>query len=148
MANTYTQLYIQTVFSPRNKEYLIQQSWENELQKYISGIIQNKGHKLIAINGMPDHIHLFFGMKPHQSLSNLVKDIKANSSKWINQKRFVKGKFFWQEGYGAFSYGHSQIDNVAKYIINQKKYHKNKSFMEEYLLFLRKFEIEFKNKFL
>jgi len=147
MANTYTQIYIQTVFSPKNRSCLIQASWEDEMQKYITGIVQNNGHKMIAINGMPDHIHLFFGMKPHQSLSDLVRDIKSNSSAWINKKRFVRGKFSWQEGFGAFSYGHSQIDNVAKYVLNQKAHHKKKSFREEYLLLLKKFEIEFKNEY-
>lgn len=147
MANTFTKIYIQTVFSPKNKEYLINQNWENELQKYITGIVQKKGHKLIAINGMPDHIHIFLGMKPHQGLSDLVRDIKSNSSRWINQNRFVNGKFLWQEGYGAFSYSHSQIPNVANYIENQKRHHKKKSFRDEYLKFLRKFEIEFKEDY-
>ncbi len=147
MANTYTKIYIQAVFSPINRECLIQPKWEDELHKYITGIVQNKGHKMIAINGMPDHIHLFFGMKPNQSLSDLMRDVKSNSSKWINEKRFLKGKFMWQEGFGAFSYGHSQIDNVAKYILNQKEHHKKRSFKEEYLLLLRKFEVEYKNEY-
>ncbi len=147
MANTYTQIYIHTVFSPLNRESLILAEWENELQKYITGIVQSKGHKMIAINGMPDHIHIFFGMKPNQSLSSLVQDIKSNSSKWINEKGFVKGKFSWQEGFGGFSYGHSQIDKVAKYVMNQKEHHKKKSFRSEYLSLLEKFEIDFKNKY-
>jgi len=147
MANTYTQIYIQTVFSPKYRGCLIQQGWENELQKYITGIIQNKGHKMIAIDGMPDHVHIFMGMKPHQGLSDLVRDIKSDSSRWINQNKFVKGKFAWQEGYGAFSYSHSQITNVANYIANQKHHHKKKSFKEEYFELLMKFEIEFKNEY-
>jgi REP element-mobilizing transposase RayT len=148
MANTFTQFYIQVVFSPMNRDCLIHASWEDELYKYITGIVQNNRHKMIAINGMPDHIHIFYGMKPHQGVSDLVRDIKANSSKWINQRRFVRGKFSWQEGYGGFSYGHTEIDSVAKYVMNQKDHHKKNSFREEYLLFLKEYEIEFKDEYL
>ncbi len=148
MANTYTKIYIQAVFSPQNREYLIHKNWEDELFKYITGIVQNNGHKMLSINGMPDHIHLFFGMKPNQSLSDLIRDVKSNSSKWINEKRFVRGKFLWQEGFGAFSYGHSQLDNVINYVMKQKEHHKKQSFKDEYLLFLKRFDIEFKNEYI
>lgn len=119
MPNTYTQIYIQSVFVVQNRESLIMPHWKDELFKYITGIVQNNSHKLIAINGMPDHIHLFVGMKPNQSLSDLMQDVKGDSSKWINEREFVKGDFKWQAGFGAFSYSISQIDAVIKYIDNQ-----------------------------
>jgi len=147
MANTYTKIYIQAVFSPQNRRCLIQKSWEDELYKYITGIVQNNGHKMLAINGMPDHIHLFFGMKPNQALSDLIREIKSNSSKWINEKGFMREKFSWQAGFGAFSYGHSQLNDVISYIMKQKEHHKKGSFKDEYLLFLRKFDVEFKNEY-
>ncbi len=148
MANTYTKIYIQTVFAVRNRECIIHSSWENELFKYITGIVQNEGHKLLAINGISDHIHLFFGMKPDQSLSMLIQTVKSNSSKWVNEKSFIKGKFFWQEGFGAFSYGQSQISNVISYIMNQKEHHKKHNFHDEYLLFLKKFGVDYDNNYL
>ena len=147
MTNTYTKIYIQAVFSPQNRECLIHKNWEDELFKYITGIVQNNGHKMLSINGMPDHIHLFFGMKPNQSLSDLIRDVKSNSSKWINEKRFVRGKFNWQKGFGAFSYGHSQLDDVINYVMKQKEHHKKQSFKDEYILFLKKFDIEFKDEY-
>lgn len=148
MANTFTQIYIQVIFSPAYREALISKTWEEELYKYITGIIQGEGHKLIAINGHKDHIHIFIGMKPHQSLSDLIKLTKTHSTNWINERKFVKGKFIWQRGYGGFSYGHSQIDDVAKYIMNQKVHHQKNSFKEEYLLFLKKFDVEYKDEYL
>jgi putative transposase len=148
MANTFTQIYIQSVFTPLNRDCLIHSSWENDLQKYITGIIQNNGHKMLAINGMSDHVHIFFGKKPNQSESKIIQDVKSNSSKWINEKGFVKGKFSWQEGFGAFSYGHSQLNDVISYIQNQKEHHKKQSFREEYLLFLKKFNVEYNEKYL
>ena len=148
MANTYTQLYLHFVFSIKYREAVIHKNWKDELYKYITGIIQNNDHKLICINGMPDHIHILVGMKPTQSISDLLKDIKANSSKWINEKGFVKGKFEWQEGYGAFSYGRSQLNDVIKYIENQEEHHKRKSFKEEYIDFLEKFEITYNERFI
>jgi len=147
MANTYTQLYIQFVFAVQNRLSLIEPSWKNELYKYITGIVQNNKHKLIAINGMPNHIHVFIGYKPHQLIPDLLQDIKGSSSTWINKKGFVRGNFNWQEGYGAFSYSHSHIDRVVKYIINQEKHHKRQSFREEYLELLNKFEIEYNEKY-
>jgi putative transposase len=148
MSSTFTQIYIQIVFAVKGRESLINYSWEEDLFKYISGIVQNKGQKILAINGMPDHIHIFIGMKPTCCLSDLVREIKKASNEYINDNRFEKSKFKWQEGFGAFSYSHSNIDNVIKYILNQKEHHKLKTFKEEYLDFLAKFEIEFKEEYL
>lgn len=148
MSSTFTQIYIQIVFAVKGRESLINYSWEEDLFKYISGIVQNKGQKILAINGMPDHIHIFIGMKPTCCLSDLVREIKKASNEYINDNKFVKTKFKWQEGFGAFSYSHSNIDNVIKYILNQKEHHKLKTFKEEYLDFLAKFEIEFKEEYL
>jgi putative transposase len=148
MANTYTQIHIQAVFTVRNKECIISSSWGNELYKYITGIIQNNHHKVLAINGMPDHIHILFGMRPSQSLSDLLQDIKGDSSRWINQKKFIKGHFSWQEGYGAFSYSKTHISNVINYINNQGIHHKKQSFKEEYLNLLQEFDIQFDDQFL
>jgi putative transposase len=148
MANTYTQIYIHSVFCVQDRYCLINKAWEDELFKYITGIIQNHGHKLIAINGMADHLHIFIGMKPSQSLSELMQDIKGDSSKWINGRGFLRGRFSWQEGFGAFSYSASQIDNVVKYIINQKSHHKKETFIDEYKDILRKFKIEFDDRYL
>ena len=140
---TYTQIHIQLVFAVKFREGLIQSSWKDELYKYITGIIQNNNHKLLAINGMSDHIHILIGLRPVQSVSSLVNDIKSNSSKFINEKRFLPVRFEWQKGYGAFSYGRSQFPMVIDYILNQEKHHETKSFRAEYLNFLRKFEIDF-----
>ncbi len=148
MANTFTQIYIQTVFTVQNRISLIKSEWKIELYKYITGIVQNNGHKLIAINGMPDHLHVFIGMKPNQSLSDLMQDIKGDSSNWIHEKGFVKGRFEWQAGFGAFSYSISQIDKVVKYINNQTNHHKIKTFIEEYLDFLKKFKIPFDERYI
>ena len=131
MANTYTQIHIQTVFSVQDRDCIIRKSWKDELFKYITGIIQNHEHKLLAINGMPDHIHVFFEMRSSQSLSDLLQDIKGDSSKWLNQKGFVNGRFSWQEDYGAFSYGKSQVNNVIDYIKNQEIHHQKITFIEE-----------------
>ena len=147
MANTYTQIHIQFVFAVKSRTALIHNSWKDELYKYITGIVQNNGHKMICINGMPDHIHIFIGLRPNQAISKLMQDVKANSFRWINEKRFCKSKFEWQAGYGAFSYGKSQVESVISYIKNQEKHHAKKSFQEEYLEFLKKFEIEFDEKY-
>ena len=147
MANTFTQIYLHFVFAVKNRASLIQLEWKDELYKYITGIIQKNGHKLIAINGTSNHVHIFIGYKPIQLIPELMQDVKGSSSKWINEKRFVKGKFSWQEGYGAFSYSHSQIDQVVKYINNQEKHHKKQTFREEYLLLLKKFKIQFDEKY-
>ena len=148
MANTYTQLYIQFVFAVQNGTSLIQTAWKDELYKYITGIVQNNKHKLIAINGMSNHIHVFTGYKPHQLIPDLLQVIKGSSSAWINKKGFVKGKFRWQEGYGAFSYSHSHIDRVVKYIINQEQHHKKKTFKEEYIELLNRFNVDYDERYI
>lgn len=148
MANTYTQIHLQFVFAVKNRHSLIKASWKQELYSYISGIIEKQGHKLLAINGMTDHIHIFIGMRPTQSISDLLQDIKRNSALWINQKGFVNGKFEWQEGYGAFSYSKSHVSSVINYIENQEEHHKKISFRDEYLEFLKKFEIEYNEKYI
>ncbi|HAO22115.1 MAG TPA: IS200/IS605 family transposase [Desulfobacteraceae bacterium] len=148
MAGTFSQIYIQVVFAVKGRENLIGKSWKDELHKYIAGIIKGKEQKPIIVNGMPDHIHAFIGLRPSMAISDLVRDIKNNSSNFINKMKFVRGKFSWQEGYGAFSYAHSQIDNVYKYIMNQEEHHRKNTFREEYLNFLKKFEIEHEERFL
>ncbi len=145
---TYTQIHIQFVFAVKFRDALIKHEWKEELYKYITGIIQNNKHKLLIINSMPDHIHILVGMRPNQSVSDLVNDIKTNSSKFINEKRFLPVRFEWQKGYGAFSYGKSQVENVINYINNQEKHHHKKSFREEYLDFLQKFEVEYNEEYI
>ena len=143
MANVYTQVYLQLVFSPMRHENVIPQKHNEELQKYTTGIIQNRKHKLLAINFMPDHIHILIGYNPSQALPDLVRDIKANSSKFINEKKWLPGRFQWQEGYGAFSYSRSQLDDVIHYIKSQEEHHKRASFKEEYLKLLEKYEVDY-----
>lgn len=147
MANTYSQLYIHIVFAVKGRQNLISANWKEEIYKYITGIVTNKEQKLIAINGMPDHIHILIGLKPDKSISDLVRDIKANSSKFINDKRWINGKFEWQTGFGAFTYGHSQLTNIIKYIENQEEHHKTRTFKDEYIAFLKLFNIDFKNEY-
>jgi len=147
MPNTYSQIYIQVVFAVRGRENLISGKWKDELYKYICGIVKGNNEKVYAINGMPDHIHILLSIKPDTALSDLMRDIKASSSKWINTKKFVKGKFQWQEGFGAFSYSQSQLDSVIGYINNQEEHHSRKSFREEYLDLLKKFEIAYDEKY-
>ena len=147
MPNTYIQIHIHFVFAVKFRQYLIQNNWKEELYKYISGIIQNNNHKLIIINGMPDHIHILIGMRPTQSISNLMKDVKQFSSKWINEKKFINSRFEWQEGYGAFSYSKSQLENVINYIENQEEHHRKKTFLEEYKETLDKFEVAYELKY-
>lgn len=148
MAGTFSQIYIQLVFAVKDRESLIMPIWEEELYKYITGIVTNKGQKMLAINGMPDHIHLLVGIKPSCSSSDLVREIKKSTNEWISAKAFTKTKFQWQEGFGAFSYSHSALDNVIAYIQNQKEHHRKKSFKEEYKEFLRKYQIEHKDEYL
>jgi REP element-mobilizing transposase RayT len=126
---------------------LIKPELKENLHKYITGIITNQSHKLISINGMPDHLHILIGLRPSMALADLVRDIKADSSTYINKNRWVRGKFSWQEGYGAFSYGHSQLDTIIRYIQNQEKHHRRRSFKEEYLAWLKKYEIPFEEKY-
>ena len=141
MANTYTQIYIQVVFAVEARQCLIQPDRKEELQKYISGIVSRQGQKLIAIHCMPDHTHVLIGLKPNMALSDLVGDIKAGSSNHINENKWVLGRFSWQEGFGGFSYSHSQLTDVIRYIQNQEKLHARKSFREEYLHLLEKFDV-------
>jgi REP element-mobilizing transposase RayT len=148
MANTYSQIYLQSVFAVQNRISLIQSLWKDDLYKYITGIAQNNGHKLLAINGTSDHLHIFIGYNTKQLVPNLLQDIKGSSSKWINEKHLVAGKFSWQAGYGTFSYSHSQIDQVIRYINNQEQHHKKQSFQDEYIQLLNKFNIPFDEKFI
>ena len=148
MANTYTQLHIQLVFAVKYREALIQKEWKERLHQYITGILQQNEHKLLQINSMPDHIHIFIGMRPHQSISALMQNAKSESTKWINNQKLCASSFNWQEGYGAFSYGRSQIDQVCKYVLNQKQHHAVKSFKTEYIDLLTLFEISFNDKYL
>ncbi len=143
MANTYTQIYIQIVFAVRNRATFISPRWKERLHKYITGIVQNKGHKLLAINSMPDHLHIFIGMKPDEALSDLVRDVKRDSTNFVNQEIKPPGKFAWQEGFGAFSYSRSDIDAVVKYILRQEEHHRRKTFREEYETFLKEFAVEY-----
>ena len=148
MAGTFSQIYIQIVFAVKSRENLIDNSWKTELHKYIAGTIKGKGQKPIIVNGMPDHIHAFVGLKPKKAISDLVRDIKNNASNFINDHKLVKGKFAWQEGYGAFSYSHSHIGKVYDYILNQEKHHQKETFKQEYLNFLKIFAVEHDEKFL
>ncbi|MBK6485138.1 MAG: IS200/IS605 family transposase [Chitinophagaceae bacterium] len=148
MAGTFSQIYIQVVFAVKGRQNLIQKAWKDDLHKYMAGIIKGKKQKSIIVNGMPDHIHAFIGLKPAMAVSDLVRDIKNNSTNFINDRKLVKGKFSWQDGYGSFSYGHSQIDKVYKYILNQEQHHRKKTFREEYLDFLKKFEVPYDEKYL
>lgn len=148
MPNTYTKLYVQFVFVVKYRDNFIQKTWKDELYKYITGIVQNKGHKVIAINGMPDHVHLFVRLHPNQSMSELMRDVKANSSKWINERNFSTRKFFWQEGFGAFSYHESLLSTVANYVANQEEHHRKKSFRQEYIGLLEEFDVDFDETYL
>ncbi len=147
MPNTYTQIYIQIIFAVYLRQPLIKDLFRIKLHKYISGIIDKKGHHLIRINSMPDHIHILIGLQPDRSLSDLVRDIKANSSKFINENNYCKTKFQWQKGYSAFSYSHSQLNNVIEYINNQKEHRKGRTFKEEYLEFLKKFNVVYDERY-
>jgi len=148
MPGTFSQIHIKIVFAVKGRENFISKSWREELNKYISGIIREKGQKPLIVNGMSDHIHAFFGLRPSIKLSDLVRDIKNNSTNFINDKKFSKYKFSWQDGFGAFSYSYSHIDKVYKYILNQEDYHKKRTFKEEYIELLKKFEIEYNEKYL
>ena len=148
MANTYTQIYIHVVFAVEGRQSLIKSEHNDELQKYITGIVSGQKQKLIAINNMPDHLHLLVGLRPDSSLSDLLRDIKANSSKFINEQRWVVGRFSWQEGFGAFSYSRSQLGTVIRYIENQQKHHTKKSFRDEYVALLEKFGVEYDTRYI
>ena len=148
MAGSYSQIYLQYVFAVKGRRNLLKKPWREEVFKYISGIIKGKNQKPIIVNGVSDHVHVFVGLKPSMNIPDLIRDIKNNSSNFINENKWVKGKFSWQEGYGVFSYSHSQIGNVYRYIANQEAHHKKKTFKEEYVDLLVKFEIEYDEKYL
>ena len=133
MARTFTQLHVQLVFAVKGRESLVKKEWKEELYKYITGIVQNQGHKMLAINGMPDHIHIFIGYKPTQIIPDLVETIKTDSNHFIKRMGFTPFKFSWQEGYGAFSYSRSQVPSVCQYIMKQEEHHRKKTFREEYI---------------
>ena len=148
MANTYTQIYIQVVFAVEGRQNLIAPEHNDELQKYITGIVSAQRQKLIAINNMPDHLHLLVGLRPDAALSDLVRDVKAGSSKFINEKCWVIGRFSWQEGFGAFSYSRSQLGTVIHYIQNQQTHHAKQTFRDEYVELLQKFEVEYDGRYI
>jgi len=148
MANTFTQIHIHAVFAVQNRISLINKGWQERLYKYIIAIIQKHGHKVLSIGGMEDHVHILFGFRPTQALSTLMQEVKRDSSAWINQNRFVMGKFSWQEGYGAFSYSKSQISDVVKYIENQENHHVKRSFTDEFRKILDNFGIEYDNRYI
>jgi len=148
MANTFSQIYLQFVFAVKNRQCLISSEHKEELHKYVTALVQNRKAKMLAVNCMPDHIHLFVGFKPTILISDFVKEIKVESNEFVNSKNWIKGKFSWQEGYGVFSYSHSHIDAVIKYILNQELHHRKNTFKEEYLNLLEKFEVPFEEKYL
>ncbi|MDE1193493.1 MAG: IS200/IS605 family transposase [Arachidicoccus sp.] len=147
MSNSYSQIHIQFVFAVKYRTALISNEWKERLYQYITGIFRQNKHKVLQINGMPDHIHIFIGMRPHQSISSLIQNVKTESSKWIKAQK-LSPSFAWQEGYGAFSYSRSQINNVVHYIQNQEKHHKKETFLDEYKKFLTAFEIEWDEKYI
>ncbi len=148
MANTYSQLLIHVICAVQGRQNLISPKWKNELFKYITGIVSNKNQKMLCINGVADHIHILIGLKPDIAISDLVRDVKNNSATFINTKKFIRGKFNWQKGFGTFSYSNSQKDKVVKYILNQENHHRRKTFKEEYIEFLKKFNVEYNEKYL
>ncbi len=148
MANTYSQMYVQVVIVVKFREALIQKAWKEELYKYITGIVTNTGQKMLRINGVENHIHMLVNIQPNMALSDLMRDIKANSTKWINEQDFCKHSFRWQEGFGAFTYSISQLENVINYIDKQEEHHKTKSFKSEYLALLKNFEVDYKEEYL
>ena len=148
MPNTYTQLYIQYVFAVQNRTALLKEPIREEIQKYLSGIASKNGHKMLALYCMPDHAHLFLGLNPSQSISSLANDLKSNSSKWINEKKLLKQKFNWQNGYGAFSYHKGMLSTICQYIETQPEHHQKRSFKDEYLDLLREFDVEFNEQYL
>ena len=148
MANTFTQCYFQLVFAVKNRDALIKKEWKPEMEMYITGIVQNHRHKMLAIGAMPDHIHLLIGYNVNQLIPDLVEEIKTSSNSWIKGKKLSKFKFEWQKGYGAFTYSHSQIDTLAKYILSQEEHHKKKPFNEEYLELLEKNSVDFNQEYM
>ena len=148
MANTYTQLHIQLVFAVKYRLALIEKEWKEQLHQYITGIIQQNNHKVLQINSMPDHIHIFIGMRPDQSISSLVQNVKTESNKKIKENNFCKSIFAWQEGFGGFSYSKSHVDDVIRYIQNQEAHHKKETFLDEYRKLLKAFEVEYDERYI
>jgi REP element-mobilizing transposase RayT len=148
MADTYSQAYFHLVFAVKHRNALIKKEWKNDLEKYITGTIQNHSHKLLAIGAMPDHIHIYIGYNLNHLIPKLVEEIKTSSNRWIKEQKLSNFKFDWQKGYGAFTNSKSQLDGVVKYVLNQETHHKKKTFREEYLEILKKNEIEYKDKYL
>ncbi len=148
MANTFTQIHIHVVFSVQNRISLINERWQEQLYRYITAIIQKHGHKVLVIGGMSDHIHILFGFRPTQSLSNLMQELKRDSSEWINQNKFTLGRFSWQEGYGAFSYSKSQLPSVMNYIQTQQEHHSKQTFIEEYQKILNEWDIDYEKRYI
>lgn len=148
MANTYTQINIQLIFAVKGRENLLKDNFRQDLFKYISGILNGNNQHPLAVNGYKDHVHAFFELNPINSISEIARIVKTNSSKWINENKFLQCKFHWQTGYGAFSYSRSQRDSVIKYVMNQEEHHKTKTFKEEYIDFLKAFGIQYDSKYL
>ena len=148
MPDTYTQLHIQLVFAVKYRQALIEKAWKDELDKYTTGIIQSNGHKLLQINSMPDHTHILLGMRPNQAISSLVQNVKAETTKWIQEKKFCSKRFAWQNGFGAFSYSKSHVENVVRYIKNQEAHHAKQKFLDEYREILRKFGVPYDEQYI
>ncbi|WP_439490873.1 IS200/IS605 family transposase [Algoriphagus sp.] len=148
MPNTYTQIHIHLIFAVKFRKAQIQPSWKERLHQYLTGIIQANKHKVLQIESMPDHIHILFGMRPDQSLSSLIQNVKTESSKWINVNKLSSSKFHWQDGFGAFSYSKSQLPQVIKYIQNQEEHHSKKTFIEEYKSILDAFDLDWDEKYI
>lgn len=148
MANTYTQLYIHAVFAPKYQSGALTTPFDARLHRYIIAILQNRGHDFLAINSLTDHMHLFFGLNPKESVASIMAEVKAESSRWINREQLVPGKFYWQEGYGAFSHSKSQVDGVVKYIINQQEHHRHITFLDEYRKMLQDFGVDYEDQYL
>jgi REP element-mobilizing transposase RayT len=147
MANTYTQLHVQFVFAVKFRTALIQKTWKNEMHKYITALIQNHDHKMLQINSMPDHVHIFLGMRPYEAISSLVQHVKSETTKWIKEKGFAPS-FAWQDGFGAFSYSRSHVQKVIRYIQNQETHHKKEHFLDEYRRMLKVFDIDFDEQYI
>ncbi len=147
MPGTFTQLYVQCIFAVKGRQKLLNKTWREDVFKYMAGILTNKGQKPIIINGVEDHVHLLIGLTSSVSISELIRDVKNNSSQFINNHNWVRGKFYWQEGFGAFTYSHSQLDMIYNYVKNQEEHHKVKSFKEKYLAFLNKFNVTYEEKY-
>ena len=148
MANTYTQIHVQIVFAVKFRAAQIAPTWKAKLHRFITKLVQNAGHKMLQVNSMPDHIHIFVGFRPDDAISNLVRTVKSESTKWINNEKFTDQKFHWQSGYGAFSYSKSDVHRVIQYIQNQEAHHKRKTFLEEYQEFLKRFEIDYDDAYI